>query len=115
MIWFNVKQAYDYLMKNKYVVTLRPKLKREGIHQLFTSLFGKPYFRGTMVYVQPLAYVYDDHLLYYLVEHSGFNTVEEWRKHAENSKYLYYVTIINEGTHIKLKQQIKEGEKKIET
>ena len=49
IIWFNVKEAYDFLMENGEVYTLRAKPKKDGKHQLRSihcPLEGFPYVVG---------------------------------------------------------------------
>jgi len=92
VIWFNVKKARDFLLKNGYVYTLRPKKRREGIDILSYGGFGK---KG-VVYVIFVKEIKNDVELREFVKDSGFESVQEWRKEAGESRFLYYVFTLEE-------------------
>jgi len=107
IIWFNVPEAYKYLMENGEVYTLRDHSKKKGNAMLRSSLEGKPYYKGmvTIVFIgeicfttiSPMTLTRSSHLL--LKRHvslSGFSTIWEWLsklKKLEDRQeyYLYYV------------------------
>jgi len=88
VIWFNIKEARQHLLKHKCVYTLRPNLKRQGQH---TLMYDKA--KQGRVFLLFLG-IADDEALQRLVHNSGFNTVEEWRKKAKESRYLYRVDLL---------------------
>jgi len=90
VIWFNVKKARDFLLKNGYVYTLRPRKRREGIEVLMYDGFGK---KG-VVNVSFVKEIKSDKELYKFVNESGFYSIQEWRKEAGDSKFLYFVTLL---------------------
>jgi|YelNatPaOPRAMG01_1025707.scaffolds.fasta_scaffold108305_4 hypothetical protein len=92
VIWFNVEKAREQLLKYGYVCTLRPKRRKEGIEVLSYNGFGN---KG-LVYVIFIKEIKDDNELKEYLEFSGFETVEEWRKEAKDSKFLYYVFTLGE-------------------
>lgn len=93
VIWFNVKEAREYLLSVGRVYTLRPKRrKREECKEVLSyDGFGK---KG-MVWVSFVKEIEDDRELEEFVEDSGFRSVEEWRKEAKDSRFLYYVMLLN--------------------
>jgi reverse gyrase len=90
VIWFNVKKAREFLLKNGHVYTLRPKKRREGVEVLSYEGFGK---KG-VVYVSFVRAIENDEELKEFIGESGFESVKEWRKEAGESRFLYYVFVI---------------------
>lgn len=90
VIWFNVEKARKFLLENGIVYTLRPKLRREGKEPLFYGGFGK---KGEVL-VDFVGEVLDDADLKGYVDKSGFETIEEWRAKASESRYLYRVLLL---------------------
>lgn len=92
VIWFNVKEAREYLLSVGRVYTLRPKRrKREECREMLSyDGFGK---KG-VVYVSFVKEIEDDRELEMFVKDSGFKSVEEWRKKAKDSRFLYYVMLL---------------------
>lgn len=92
VIWFNVREAREYLLSVGRVYTLRPKgRKREECREVLSyGGFGK---KG-MVYVSFVKEIEDDRELEMFVEDSGFESVEEWRKKAKDNRFLYYVMLL---------------------
>ncbi len=91
VIWFNVKEAREFLLKNGYVYTLRPKKrKREGREVLMYGSFGK---KG-LVSVSFINEITDDDQLEQFVSCSGFNSVKEWTSAAGQSRFLYRVDLL---------------------
>jgi hypothetical protein len=89
VIWFNVKKAREFLLKFGYVYTLRPKKRREGREPLFYGGFGKK----AMAWIIFIKKIENDKELEEYVKESGFETVEEWRREAKDSRYLYKVVL----------------------
>jgi hypothetical protein len=102
IMWFNVKEAYDHLMQYKKVYTLREVNKyprKEGKHQLRSSLNGKPYYKGE-VFVEFKAELIPSHapLGPWYVNDSGFPNYGQLVKALKNPNkphYLYRVTLLN--------------------
>jgi len=93
VMWFNVKEARERLLKEGWVFTLRPKLRREGKEPLFYNEFKK---KGE-VSVELWATDPADEILRIITQFSGFKTLEEWREKAKDCKYVYLVRLINES------------------
>lgn len=98
IIWFNVKEAYEYLMRNGEIYTLRDHPKYQGKAMLKSSLEGKPFYKGMVNVEFVLLIVLDVPMskanLSRYVGKSGFNTVGEWLSKVPpeaNELYLYYV------------------------
>ena len=89
VMWFNVKEAREFLLKNEYVLTLRPKRRaREDCWELLSwEGFGK---KGD-AYVLFVKKIEDVERLRKLVRWSGFATLEEWLEKAGESRFLYLV------------------------
>lgn len=91
VIWFNVKEAREFLLKNGYVYTLRPKKrKRVGREVLMYGSFGK---KG-MVMVGFIKKITRNRELEEYVKCSGFRSVIEWRSVAGESRFLYRVDLL---------------------
>lgn len=94
VIWFNVEKAREFLLKNGFVFTLRPKRRREGREMLSYGGFGK---KG-MVNVKFVDwFIGEDRLeenLEQYVEFTGFDNVKEWLEEAKDSRILYKVSLI---------------------
>lgn len=91
VIWFNVKEARTFLLKNGYVYTLRPKRrKREGMEVLMYDSFGK---KG-LVTVSFIKRITGNRELEEYVKCSGFRSVVEWRRAAGQSRFLYRVDLL---------------------
>jgi len=98
IIWFNVKEAYEYLMENGEVCTLRDHYKKDGRAMLKSSLEGKPFYKG-MVTIMCIDVIVIDSptsrdMLRRFVKLSGFKTIEEWLSKLNKEKngfYLFYV------------------------
>jgi hypothetical protein len=90
VIWFNVKKARDFLLKNGYVYTLRPRKRREGKDVLMYGGFGKKGYVNVKFVKEILDW---DELNRYVYE-SGFRNVDEWVREAKGSRFLYLVTLL---------------------
>lgn len=90
VIWFNVEEAREYLLKRGHIYTLRPKRRRERKEVLMFGKFGK---RG-VVYVRFIKEVKSDSELEGYVGESGFKSVTEWRRKARRSRFLYLVELV---------------------
>jgi len=106
IIWFNVEEAMNYLDEFGEVYTLRDHWKSNGVHNLMSSLSGRPYYKGK-VKVEYVCMIDKDTLgskeiLGKFASKSGFKSWEDWLKKAEdlglNNRwfYLYHVTRITE-------------------
>jgi len=102
IIWFNVPEAYKYLMEHGEVYTLRDHLKKEGKAMLKSSLEGKPYYKGMVIiklisakpsYPSLTYYKSFSGWIEYHVGKSGFKTVEEWlsKVDKEGELFLFHV------------------------
>lgn len=91
VMWFNVKEAREFLLKEKFVYTLRPKKRREGRDMLSWEGFGKKGI-GMVKFVKEIV---DDGELEKFVKWSGFESVRAWREKAGDSKFLYRVDLLS--------------------
>lgn len=103
MIWFNVKEAFDYLMQYGEVFTLRPYKKKEGKMMILSSLEGKPHYKGIgeVIFCREIDMeniISKAHLHNYYYK-SGFDSVEAWLKKAKPTKkyFLYHVKLLKRG------------------
>ena len=92
-IWFNVKEAYDHLMKYGFVYTLRPNQRKEkdGWTELCTK-FEKSKHTGRKVLVTFIGRMRNnmkDFKPY--VPFSGFKDLASWLGAAGDSRFLYRV------------------------
>ena len=88
-IFFNIKEARDYLIANKMVYTLR-KPRKTGDASI---MIGNRY-RGSVKkigngYVSFVEQIVNDKQLEKYVEQSGFKSIEKWREKAKDCKQLY--------------------------
>ena len=89
---FDNKKARKFLVEHGYVYTLRRvRRKREGKDWC-------NYFRTDTkkhnIFVVYEGYIDTNEWLSLYVGESGFDSVEEWRKAAKDSRFLYFVSII---------------------
>jgi len=96
VLWMNVKEAREHLLKHDCVFSLRPKRrKRENcVEPLMYDGFGK---KGE-VWVGYCGEIprWNNHwLLNFFVGQSGFKTSKEWLEKAKDSRYLYFIGLIN--------------------
>jgi hypothetical protein len=91
VIWFNVPEAREYLLKHGEVYTLRRKERREGKEVLMYGGFGK---KGE-VNVKFVREILDWNELNRYVDKSGFRTVDEWIRKAKGSRFLYHVVLLS--------------------
>ena len=90
VMWFNVKEAREQLLKDGVVYTLRPKKRREGHEVLMYNGFGK---KGDIEVLFIGKIDTDTDLEGIFLEMSGFTSVEAWRKAAGESSFLYRVEL----------------------
>ena len=91
VIWFNNQKARSFMLKNGFVYTLRPQLRKiSGQEVLMYGDLGK---KG-VVYTMFISELKSDEELRSVCPFSGFSTIEEWREAAKDSKFLYYVSIL---------------------
>jgi hypothetical protein len=113
IIWFNVPKAYEHLKKHGKVYTLRDHVKQHTINKLFSSLDGRPRFKGKVIIetvatidnisnpqnikiVTPSSFESIGFLENCALE-SGFPNVGQWvkqLKHPERTHFLYRVTLL---------------------
>lgn len=84
-------------MTNGNVYTLREKPKREGIHELRSSLTLTPLYRK--VRVKFIKFIKNKGELKEFLPNSGFKTIEKWVKAAHGSPFLHLVFLL-EGTEL---------------
>ena len=90
VIWFNVAEARKCLLDRGIVYTLRPKERREGREVLSYGGFGK---KGIVNVRFEKENPTDDDLAIHL-PNSGFASVDDWRRAAGDSSFLYCVTLL---------------------
>ncbi len=94
-IYFNIKEAREYLLKNRIIYTLRD-IRKEGQEQVRKSKNTDwyPYeilgFANVKL-VKKIENLYD--LKGYVIK-SGFKTVDDWLVEAKDNRYLYEVKMI---------------------
>lgn len=102
-MWFNVPEARNFLLKNRFVFTLRPKpyrfskKRRKGFDVLMYSGFGK---KGRIYYrfIKPIK---NDLDLEDYVKWSGFENVDEWG--VSPNRNLYLVVLLEHASMVKQK------------
>lgn len=90
VIWFNNEKARLFLLSNRYVFTLRPKERKEGVEPLFWDEFKK---KGE-VSVDFVKYIINSEDLNKYVNGSGFSSIKHWLKEANGNRFLYYVRLL---------------------
>lgn len=102
VIWFNNKKAREHLLKYGFVYTLRPfstyskdGVRKTGREPLF---WKKKKIRGyvDVTFIKKIDNISDmslDNNIHFL-DNSGFDSMREWEKAANNEMYLYFVEII---------------------
>ena len=107
IIWFNVNEAYSFLMKNGEVYTLRDHPKVEGKANLMSSIEGRPFYKGKveikLIDVFPRENVQLESLVEKYLSKSGFSTSKEWlsRVKKSDSKFLYVYLVKIEDLKVK--------------
>lgn len=97
VMWFNVKEARNFLLNNGFVYTLRSKpyrlrsKKTCGLDILSYNGFGK---KG-LVYFVFVKRIRENKELKDFVKYSGFNSIEKWLNEAKENRCLYYVVLID--------------------
>ncbi|RLF90990.1 hypothetical protein DRN43_00670 [Thermococci archaeon] len=98
IIWFNVKEALDFLLEKGLVYTMRPNKKEEGMVTIMTSVGGKRRKVGKGFLRLIGEFESTEQLLEeseHLLPFTGFKTLEEWKDHAsEGSRFLYRVDLL---------------------
>ena len=93
VMWFNVKEAREQLLKDQVVYSLRPKRrKREGHEILMFNGFGK---KGDLNVEFLMEVEKDSDIPEICVEMSGFSSMEDWRKAAKDGRFLYRVELLS--------------------
>jgi len=99
MIFFNVKQAREYLLEHGFVFTLRGNMGRTGIDIAVQGSYKKHKKLGKVIidYIGEISYV---HQLNPWYTHSGFSSPKEWFEEANRLHkgklplYLFRVDMI---------------------
>ena len=95
MIWFNVEEAREFLLKHRMVYTLR-KPRSVGFHRVFTFKNGKKLSLGVAI-VELVKDVNGPDDVEQFVNQSGLSTAGEWYTRAVglsgNVLRLYKVTM----------------------
>ena len=92
LIFFNVPQAREYLLRRGFVYTLRPKMRKTGRD---VAAYGSYYEHQRIghVWVDFVKEVKDKGELRGYVADSGFKSVEDWWRAAKGSRFLFKVTL----------------------
>ena len=93
VIWFNYPKAFNQLMTNGEVYTLRKSIKN-GTYVLLSRLILNPPKTGRMVKVTYLGRVSDKSILDNYVRKSGYETVDEWLEKAKDAVHLHWVILL---------------------
>jgi len=88
---FMVKEARDQLEITGMVYTLRPQIRRSG-EDWYNHRRGDR--KKGDIFIEFQMEITNDNQLQWALPFSGFNTVEEWRKKAKKSRYLYKVNLL---------------------
>ncbi len=91
-IYFNVKEAREYLLKNGFVYTLRQE-RSTGKEQVRKSL-NKGVLPFELLGFADVSFVKEIENLYDLKDYvtkSGFRTIDDWIVEAKDSRFLYKV------------------------
>ncbi len=93
VIFFNINEARDQLLKDKIVYTLRPRLRKSVGSDI--ALFGNYYThliigRVFVEFVKKISFEGD---LSFYVHQSGFKSVRDWVAAAKGSEFLYKVVL----------------------
>lgn len=94
-IFFNVKQARDFLLSHGLVYTLRRRRRRD--REVTRAVYGSLYNHAVLGKVEILwiMTIEDPTSLYPFLPYSGFQTIEEWLAHASKDAHeLYRVDLI---------------------
>jgi hypothetical protein len=96
VMMFAVEEARTFLLNNEEVYTLRPKFRKRGRNNtikepLVTELFTAPFAIGWVTFIKKIE---DDSELEEFISKSGFDTVQEWRSKAKDSRFIYHVKLM---------------------
>ncbi|MBA7663393.1 hypothetical protein ES703_71433 [subsurface metagenome] len=92
MIFFNIEEARDQLLKTGIVYTLRPKPRREGTDLAVNGSYFKNNKIGKVA-IKYMGSTSELNLENYRSK-SGFERLSDWLRAAKGSLYLYEVKII---------------------
>jgi len=99
MIWFNVEKAAKFLLANRLIFTLRPNLKRDGLHKLRVRKENDRLHVSIMLMREfDMTEVETKEQLEAYVKFSGFGSVDEWISHIPKPTkimYLYFVRMVD--------------------
>ena len=93
-IFFNIKEARDYLIANKMVYTLRKPRKTGDASIMIGHRYRDSVKKIGNGYVSFVEQIVNDKQLERYVEQSGFKSIEKWREKAKDCKQLYKVDLI---------------------
>lgn len=91
VIIFDNKKARQFLIDHGYIYTLR-LVKRKRVGKDWCNYFRTDKKRHN-VFIEFQGYVDHDGFLSFYRRESGFSSVEEWKKAAKGSRFLYLVSI----------------------
>jgi len=94
LIWFNVPQAFQFLIREGRVYTLRHKIKKEGEHALMSSLALYGPSTGYRVRVEFVKRINQTEDLIPFLPKSGFKHLEDWLKEAKGAPFLHLVILM---------------------
>ena len=92
-LWMNVEEAREFLLKNGFVYTLRPKVRKVG--GIEALMWGKQGKRGEVIatFLGEIKQDCYDCLLDFFLYGSGFESVDQWKNKANGSRFLYQVKL----------------------
>jgi len=101
MIWFNVDEARKFLLANGFVFTIRPNLKREGIHKVRVRKENDSLNAWLWLMKEIDMTKNPEEDLEPYVEYSGFKSAKDWIGHIpkpSNTMYLYFCRLVGVGS-----------------
>ena len=87
-LFFNIKEARDYLIANKMVYTLRKPRKTGNASIMIGSRYRGSVKKIGNGYVSFVEQIVNDKQLGKYVKQSGFKSIEKWREKAKDCKLL---------------------------
>ena len=75
-VLFNSEKARKYLLEKGFVYTVRKTIKKNGYYSAYQTSGEKRFLE--VVYLEYVGLIYKPEDLERFVEHSGFDSVEEW-------------------------------------
>ena len=93
VIWFNYPRAFNQLMTEGEVFTLRKTIKN-GVYVVLSKLVLNPPKTGRMAKVEYLGRVLNKEELEDYVKKSGYKTVDDWVSEAKDAVHLHRVVLL---------------------